>query len=74
MRRSIRNINPRAFGRFLCPGGRKFDLKGYPGEGIWLCLSGVGNLNRKCEVRNFFFFLAGAYQTHVVVSEQLSLF
>ena len=39
MRRSIRKINipppgkPRAFECFLCPGSRKFDLKGHPGGG-----------------------------------------
>ena len=55
---------PQAFERFLCPGSREFDVKGHPGGGefdfSWV---GWGNLNQKCE------FWAGAYQTHMVVSE-----
>ena len=57
---------PWAFERFLCPGCREFELKGHPE--VWEFVNGVGNLTRKCQVQNLF-FLAGAYQTHVVVSE-----
>ena len=59
---------PRAFECFLCPGSREFDLKGHPGGGefdfawvgwgIW-----TESVNFKIS------FLAGAYQTHVVVLE-----
>ena len=42
---------PRAFDYFPCPGSRAFDAKGLPGGGEFdLCLGGVGNLNRKCQV------------------------
>ena len=33
MRRSIRNINIRAFEHFLSPWSREFDVKGHPGGG-----------------------------------------
>ena len=66
------NGSYRSFEHFLWPGSREFDLKSSRGWGIWLCLGGVENLNRKCEFQNIF-FLAGAYQTHVVVSDHAAI-
>ena len=76
MRRSIQNINsklplpgmPRAIERFLCPGSWEFDLKGYAGVGN-LTLPGWGGKFEPELSSSKYLFLAGAYQTHMVVSE-----